>query len=166
MSDWVRVEKRKYPDQTHLTWEAVELGADEYGIWLFAPQGVRNNHSAPGIQLLPSARWWVAWWWADSSRWWCAADIATPPSLAKGVWSYDDLEIDVWGDEAGFRGVVDEDEFEQARQSVPFPALTAMSALASRDEVVALMNAGTEPFGTVGWEHLRSALGRFEGTMA
>jgi hypothetical protein len=106
------------------------------------------------------------WWWADSYRWWCATDIATPLSLANGEWPYDDLEIDVWDDEAGFRGVVDEDEFEQARLSVPFPASTTKSALASRDEVIPFMTAGTEPFGSVGWEQLRSAPQEFDGTMA
>jgi len=72
----------------------------------------------------------------------------------------------VWGDESGFRGVVDEDEFEQARLTVPFPASIAVSALASRDEVVALMTAGKEPFGALGWEQLRSALERFDGMLA
>ena len=132
VSKWVRVEKRKYPDNIHTSWEAIELGEDEYGTWLFAPKGVRNSHPASGIELLSLGRWWVAWWWADPSGWWCAVDVATPPSLTDDGWSYDDLEIDVWGDETGFEGVVDEDEFERARLAVPYPALIAESALASR----------------------------------
>jgi hypothetical protein len=161
MSKWVRVEKRKYPDLTHTTWDAIELGVDEYGTWLFAPQGLRNSHPSSGIQLLPLGRWWVAWWWADSSRWWCAADVAMPPSLTDDVWTYDDLEIDVWGDETGFSGVVDEDEFERSRLEVPYSAPIAESALASRDEIVALMSARAEPFGTLGWDKLRAALEQF-----
>jgi hypothetical protein len=155
------VEKRKYPNDAHLSWEAVEFGADEFGTWLFAPKGVRNSHGASGLQLLPHRRWWVAWWWADKSQWWCAADVATPPSLNDGVWSYDDPEVDVWGDESGFGGVVDEDEFEQARLAVPYSASIAESALATRDEVVALMTTRKEPFGSLGWDELGVALERF-----
>jgi hypothetical protein len=42
----------------------------------------------------------------------------TPPSNNDDAWSYDDLEIDVWGDEGGFRGVVDE-EVDQVRLALP-----------------------------------------------
>lgn len=60
MSKWVRVEKRKYPHQTHLSWEAIELEVGEHGTWVFALKVVRNNHPASGVQLLPASRWWVA----------------------------------------------------------------------------------------------------------
>jgi hypothetical protein len=164
VTKWVRVEKRKYPRQTHLSWEAIELEVDEHGTWFLAPKGVGNSHSASGVQLLPAGRWWVAWWWADANRWWCAADVATPPCKSHDAWSYDDLEIDVWGDEGGFRGVADEEEFEQVRSALPYPDEIAKSALASRDEIVTLMNDRAEPFGTLGWDKLRSALEAFGGS--
>src|SRR5437870_4836554 len=94
---WVRVEKRRYPSRPRGAWEALVLGEDEFGLWLFAPAGERNRHNMPGVQLLTGNRWWVAWWWDDPDHRWCAADVCTPVSSDDGTYSYDDLEIDVVG---------------------------------------------------------------------
>jgi hypothetical protein len=158
VDQWVRIEKRKYPDRLRSTWEAVPLGADELGSWFFAPAGIRNTHLVSGVQLLVPGTWWVAWWWAEPKGWWCAADVATPAVNGDGFWSYDDLEIDVWGNELGFQGVVDEDEFERVRLSLPYPDDIVTAALTSRDQIVALMQARQEPFGIAGWNKLRAAL--------
>src|ERR1700679_3814729 len=96
---WVRIEKRTYPHRLRSTWEAVPLGTDELGSWFFAPAGARNTNVVSGVQLLVPGAWWVAWWWAEPKGWWYAADVATPAVNADGIWSYDDLEIDVWGNE-------------------------------------------------------------------
>jgi hypothetical protein len=127
------------------------LDSDEFGMWFFAPAGIRNNNSVSGVQLLAPQHWWVTWWWADPKGWWCAADIATPALNVDGIWSYDDLEIDVWGNELGCKGVVDEDEFERVRVSLPYPDEVTAAALAARDEIVALMQNRSEPFASVGW---------------
>src|SRR5688500_12335667 len=121
MERWVTVEKRKYPGRVRGSWEARLVGEDDDGLWLFAEAGVRNRHTLSGVQLLARDAWWVAWWWADPMGWWCAADVATPACVVNGVWRYDDLEIDVVGNEDGFVHVVDEDEFEEARAAVPYP---------------------------------------------
>ena len=154
---WVRVEKRKYPSVVRGSWEARVIGEDEHGLWLFAEEGVRNRHKLTGIQLLPRQpdRWWVAWWWADPNGWWCAADICTPATYDGDRWHYDDLEIDVVGRESGFWQVVDEDEFEESVEAVPYPREIVIAALVARDEVVHLMREFREPFGSVAWDLLR-----------
>ncbi|WP_192751952.1 DUF402 domain-containing protein [Actinopolymorpha pittospori] len=42
----------------------------------------------------------------------------------EGAWSYDDLELDVVDNPGRFLEVVDEDEFEHARLSVPYPLIS------------------------------------------
>lgn len=152
---WVAVEKRKYPGRVRGSWEARAFAEDAHGLWLFAEAGVRNRHDLSGVQLLPADRWWVAWWWDDPEGWWCAADVATPARLVDGTWRYDDLEIDVVGNEGGFVMVVDEDEFEEAQATVPYPADVTAAALAARDELIIAMRDGIEPFGQLPWERLR-----------
>ncbi|WP_420481540.1 DUF402 domain-containing protein [Actinopolymorpha pittospori] len=52
-----------------------------------------------------------------------AADV-WPPMYQEGAWSYDDLELDVVDNPGRFLEVVDEDEFEHARLSVPYPLIS------------------------------------------
>lgn len=157
--EWVRVAKQKYPSRPRGKWEAKLIAKDQHGLWLFAPAGDRNRHNMSGVQLLSPSHWWVVWWWDDPKGWWTAADVATPARLVDDVWTYGDLEIDVVGNEQGFLEVVDEDEFETARVEIPYPDDVAAAALAARDEVVQRMRSHAEPFGTLGWNRLREALG-------
>ena len=149
---WVEVEKRKYPGRARPAGpiQAAVVAEDSHGTWLFAPAGERNRHPMTGLLLLPRQRWWVAWWWDDPVGPWCAADVATTPVWEDDGWRYDDLEIDVYRNAAGQVGVVDEDEFEQARTSVPYPEDVIQAALAARDELVRLMTEGMDPFGSLG----------------
>lgn len=154
MDRWVRVEKRRNPSRPRGAWEALVLGEDDLGLSLYAPAGVRNRHNMSGVQLLTCDKWWVAWWWDDPQGRWCAADVCTPVSIAPDRYSYDDLEIDVVGNEEGFLMVVDEDEFEEARASVPYPTNVADAALVARGELVHAMTERIEPFGDTGWRYL------------
>lgn len=154
---WIGVEKRRYPGRPRGAWEALVVGEDDLGLWLYAPAGVRNRHNMSGVQLLTRDKWWVAWWWDDPKGRWCAADVCTPVTIAAEAHSYDDLEIDVVGNEDGFLMVVDEDEFEEARASVPYPSSVAEAALAARDELVRAMTERIEPFGDRGWSYLAGA---------
>jgi hypothetical protein len=158
---WVQVEKRKCPGRPRPAgpMQGIVVSKDVHGTWLFAPAGERNTHLMTGLMLLPQGRWWVAWWWDDPAGRWCAADVATCPVWEDNGWRYDDLEIDVYRNADGQVGVVDEDEFEEARLRVPYPSRVTQAALAARDELVRLMTDGIEPFGAVGLARLAEQVG-------
>jgi protein associated with RNAse G/E len=56
--------------------------------------------------------------------------------------------------------VVDEDEFEEACRTVPYPPEIAAAALRSRDEVRDMLEQHAEPFHSVGWAYLNASLHR------
>lgn len=147
----VRVHKQKYPGRAHLVSDLVVLDEDERGVWLRPTGGDRV-----GVQLLPRDQWWVAWWWRgwqdDPERRWVAVDVCTPPVRDSAGWHYDDLEIDVVGNPAGFVTVVDEDEFELAREG--YPEQVAAAAMRTRDELRRMLDDRVEPFGVTGWQRL------------
>lgn len=155
----VRVCKQKYPARAHLASELEVVGTDNFGTWLYRPRDASLDRV--GIQLMPVHGWWTAWWWIgwehDPTRRWIAADICTPPMLDPDGWRYDDLEIDLVRLADGSVLVLDEDEFEAARRSVPYPPEIVAAALRARNEVQQMLHQDMEPFGSCGWKRLEAA---------
>lgn len=112
-------------------WSGYVLAPDVAGTWVFTPaQSTYTGHDGlrygscevgqdpPGngrdsLVLLPDDRWFVAHF-VHGSELLVHVDIATPPRLDGGIWTYDDLELDPYLTEAGDFGVDDRDEFDQA----------------------------------------------------
>jgi hypothetical protein len=52
-------------------WDALVLGTDQFGTWLFCSEGEVHRKAdggslvvpSDGVQLLPESGWWAAWWW-------------------------------------------------------------------------------------------------------
>lgn len=153
--------KQKYPSRPHLSGELEAWTADEFGTWLYRP-AIRPADRT-GVQLMPPDRWWTAWWWIgwrdEPARRWIAVDICTPPTLDTDGWRYDDLEIDLVLQADGSVLILDEDEFDAARQNVPYPPDIATAALRARDEVDRMLRERCEPFRSCGWQHLDRARG-------
>lgn len=127
----VTVTKRKRPQGTG-SWQAYELGSDPHGQWLFTPahstyrgtdgqsvdfcevaQAFPNGPGRDSVVLMPLDAWWTAAWTSGGPLR-CSADIATPPQLSDGAWSFEDLELDPFLTRDGTYEVEDEDEFADA----------------------------------------------------
>jgi predicted RNA-binding protein associated with RNAse of E/G family len=100
----------------------------------------------------------VAWWWDDPDGRWVGVDVCTPPRLARGTWTYEDLELDPVGNEAGFVRLVDEDEFEEARAKGWISSDEVDAALQATTEIETMMRTRVEPFGTLAWQRLQEAV--------
>lgn len=155
----IRVYKQKYPARKCLSSDLEVIGTDSFGTWLYRPRDASLDRV--GVQLMPHQGWWTAWWWIgwanDPSRRWIAVDICTPPTLSAEGWRYDDLEIDLVRLADGSILVLDEDEFEQARYSAPYPPEVVEAALRARHEVHTMLEGADEPFHSHGWRHLETA---------
>jgi uncharacterized protein DUF402 len=165
------IKKRKRPAATHV-WPVVELGEDYYGRWFFCPVGSTFRGEKNGVvgytqvaqgnrdtgrallTLIPPGGWWVASC-ADGE---VCAEICTPAELVDGVWTYIDLELDPYRDEAGGVRVDDWDEFEDACRLGFIPADEERAARSAADEVEDLLQRRVEPFDQVGVQRLADAV--------
>ncbi|MEV0311768.1 DUF402 domain-containing protein [Nonomuraea fuscirosea] len=144
-------------------WDALVLGADEFGTWLFSRAGEVHRKAdgaavvlpCDGVQLLPRTGWWAAWWWSDDH--WIGVDICTPPALGVSGWSYTDLELDLARFADGTVLLVDEEEFERTVRDCQVPQAFVAAARAEASGLRARLAAAGEPVVLAGWEWLKRA---------
>lgn len=150
--------KTKVNGQTRV-WQAYRLGADQFGVWLYAPAGTPNCNPSgeltselvmDGVQLIPVDAWWVAWWWADRS---ITIDVATPADVKADLVSYLDLELDLWARD-GDHGLVDQDEFETVRAAGMVTDEQDSQARSAVADLRRMLAGRDEPFGEIGWQWL------------
>lgn len=163
----VRVEMTKWGDQAHWAYDALYLGSDAHGDWLGLAAG--TTYSRPGkrfaipydhVGLVPAAvgrerPWHMAVFYTDGGPHWPAldgspvevyVDMTTPPVWDGTTVRAVDLDLDVV---RGFNGAVivdDEDEFEEHRVTLGYPADVVAGARASCEAVLAAVSARTAPY--------------------
>lgn len=159
----VRITSRKWDGSAHRDSGAFDLGRDEFGRWLWAPEGelVATPHgcwaSVGGLRLFPEggARWStfirVGDSLTDEDRH-LYVDITTPATSAAELIEFVDLDLDVQRVGTGPVRVLDRDEFEAHRRTMSYPDELATGALRSTDELAEWLNAEREPFDQV-WRH-------------
>jgi hypothetical protein len=149
-------------------WGSYLVDEDEHGRWFFTPERSRYRGTAAGnvaycytgqpdepglpvIHLVPAASWWFARWQGDH----VAIDLCTPAELVDGcIWSYDDLELDLFKFRDGRYGVVDEDEFEEAIAVGHIDEEEQRACLATADELHRRLADGDELFDELAWRKL------------
>ena len=165
----------KWGGGRHWEWIGTYLGSDEDGDWWFAPPGTRC--SRPGVDfceevgwvsLAPVDRAWVAGFYPSGKEISVYVDMATPAvwrRCAAGAsggpeWEVTmvDLDLDVVLTREGHLYVDDEDEFERHQVELGYPHEVVALAERARDEVLAAVGRGSEPWGSVGHERLRETL--------
>ena len=172
----VGVQKRKL-DGRWMRWRAYIADVDSRGTWLFTPQGsiVVGGRTevtawsyvgvpeAPGLDVLhlaPVADWWFAAWANDAVGRRLTIDLSRPPVHAEGVWTFEDLELDIWN-----RGrdvvIADQDEFEDACASGLIGPAERDSCLATTERLDDAVRGGSSPFDERTWERL-AKLGRLD----
>lgn len=171
--DTVHIQKRKRPEGL-MVWRAYVLGADDFGTWLFTPEGslVRGRRGGevassyvgvpenPGLHVLhlvPTNGWWFGTWAIDGVGRRISIDICTPPVYVDGEWHYDDLELDLY--RRGTRlGVFDEDEFEAACTAGHIGRDEAQACRESASALHDRLRDGDDLFDSVGWDRLQLAV--------
>ncbi len=155
---------------------ATVISTGPEGSWLFSPAGTVvsgpdgpvGTQPADGVQFFPahtlpeSGGWYVAWCRAVAaeptseywSRPWISVDIATP---SDGRFSFLDLELDLWCNDAG-AGVADQEDLDAAGQLDAREAATAR--LAAEELYQDLRDGCRNAFGGVGWALLEQTRGR------
>lgn len=147
----------KWDGSQHWTEELRWLGADQYGTWLAAAAGAVIRK--PGAQviskddrvaLVPHRGGFVATFHLPGA--WVALyiDMATQP-----LWHGDrvtavDFDLDVVRRWDGSIEVLDEDEFAEHQVRYNYPPEIIELAERSRDDIVAALRKGAEPFDSVG----------------
>lgn len=163
----VHVVMTKWGDRPHWEYTGTVLGEDEHGTWLGYPRGLlvaRPGYSfvteVESVALVPREGWFLARFHAPGI--WCDryVDISTPPVWDGATLRAVDLDLDVIrmapepppGGEDNQRppwGTVyvdDEDEFAEHRIAFGYPDDVVAAAEASRDAVLADMQAQVPPF--------------------
>jgi hypothetical protein len=153
-------------------WGSYPVGEDEHGRWFFTPEGSMYRGTATGkvaycyagqpdppgravIHLIPWSAWWFARWQGDH----VAIDLATPGTLVDGdVWSYDDLELDLYKFRDGRYGVIDEDEFEEAIEAGFIDEDERRTCLSTCDELHRRLADGDALFDDLGWRRLEECI--------
>src|SRR5262249_57594236 len=114
----------------------------------------------PVMHLLPRSTWWIATFspLAVGPRS-LNFDISTPPRLHGSVWSYVDLELDVWVDaRTGSVQVEDEDEFVAACTDGTISRPEPDAARLAADEIGTLVQRHKGEFGLTGAARLFEAV--------
>jgi uncharacterized protein len=148
----------------HYEFSMSRLAEDEHGVWLGAPTGTTIRR--PGAEFPASTEWvtcfprgagWTASFYPRDRHDIAAyVDITTPPSWSRDdrhgfdVVSMVDLDLDVVLLVNGELLIDDEDEFEEHRHSLAYPAEIVTLAKSTTSAVFDAVAAGDEPFRTVG----------------
>jgi len=171
----VRIVSRKWDGGAHRDNEADLLGDDEYGRWLWMPDGTAVDGpggvwlARAGLRLFPAgAPWWSAFFVpATTDRpQQLYVDITTPAVVDPYRITFVDLDLDVEIVGDGPPVVLDEDEFEAHRRQWHYPDPVVDNATRTAMEVRAVMAALAEPFDAVWRRWWATALERFpEGSV-
>jgi predicted RNA-binding protein associated with RNAse of E/G family len=164
----VTIERHKWPDLPHYEYDATHLGDDEHGSWFWAPPGnevrragevlFRTGHLS--LYLLPVGKPWLVWFGADPEfDFDIYVDVGTVPVRTPGRITIVDLDLDVVRRRTGEVDVLDEDELVLPTTRYGYPPELVTHARDVAAEVVALMEARVEPFGTHAAHWLREATG-------
>ncbi|MBA2608735.1 MAG: DUF402 domain-containing protein [Actinobacteria bacterium] len=149
------------------TWAGHVVSDDEFGLWVFSPNGTMvhtdndgvatiklfgNGHGPGVLCLLPSDEWWLGCWWTrEPGEPRLAIDACTPPVLIDGIWTWIDLELDVFRDSDGVAVIEDEDEFDDAVAAGHIPPDEQREALAITAAMERQLRERVPPFDETGW---------------
>lgn len=188
----VRMIKRKL-DGGEESWLAYHLGDDALGSWLFHPEGtlyagrwadgreiacysgVPEEPGCPILYFMPHEGGWVAQWRYTPWRG-VTVDLSRPVQRDGGVWSFLDLELDLWHtpDEAPDPsdprpqisrhgrtvGFADDDELEDAVAASLLDEDEASRTRAEAQQVAASMLHAVGPFASSTWERFDHAIAK------
>ncbi|ADB32798.1 protein of unknown function DUF402 [Kribbella flavida DSM 17836] len=152
----VRTLFRKYDGRPHRLVESLDLGEDEYGLWVGSTPGTKGQRADGSwvtidhtrVRLFPRGQWWSALFNDEPHPTEVYCDIAMPAEFGVGSVTTVDLDLDVRRLRDGTVLVMDEDEFLAHQVHYGYPPQVVATAQATCAWVVANITT-TEPFLTV-----------------
>jgi protein associated with RNAse G/E len=163
--DLVQIDFRKWGGARHWQFVMRRLGEDEHGLWLWSPPGtamqrghepVRSSRHT-NVKLIPADKWWTAIW-SHRGEAQLYVDVVTPARWSGNTVTMIDVDLDVvrWAD--GSVEVLDEDEFIEHQATLDYPPRLVDTARAVTARLALAVEAGHEPFGTVGEAWMKRAV--------
>ena len=141
-----------------------DLGEDEHGTWLWRPPGASMQKGKEpsivsgnlAVQLITRGTWWTAMF-SDEEAYALYVDITTPAEWHGDRVVMVDLDLDVVRSAGAEPEVHDEDEFAEHRVWLGYLPDVVEEAQAATAWVLKMLDAGEEPFSSVGWARLEAA---------
>lgn len=162
----------KWPDRRLGIARAMLLGEDQFGRWFGVVAGSpwwMADGSAAGIfltsfvKLIPQETYWsVCFNHVDPI---VDVDIVLPVEWHDEIIEEVDLELDVLQSADGSVWVKDRDEFERVRVLYNLPDAIVERAQTTCEEIRASVEAGDEPFASVGFAWLMRFLAEYDPTV-
>ncbi len=152
------VRKLKLPNATG-AWGAYVVAEDAYGTWFFTPaqspitwtnlEGKSAAWEFDVLCVIPPTEWYFALWWGGDHPYAVemSVDVAAPATRNANVWSWVDLEIDLFRLKDGTVGIEDEDEFEESLAAGYISETEKAQALRITPIIEQMLRDHTEPFG-------------------
>jgi hypothetical protein len=153
----IHVRSFKWPYRPTSVAVAHLLGEDEFGRWLGVSKGNSwwaVDHSESGVfgasfvKVIPPGTFWTACFNLGDPV--VDVDIVLPVQWADDALEEVDLELDVLRFNSGEVRVRDRDKFDEVRASWAMPGAVATQAEETCERIRHLIEAGAEPFGSVG----------------
>jgi hypothetical protein len=154
----VAVRFTKWGGGAHWEFPVTFLGDDDLGAWCVAPAGIWLERPGAAfasafawVLLFPRDRPWAASYY-DSPEQPIAVyvDVATPAVWDGPHVTMVDLDLDVIRTRDGAVLLDDEDEFDEHRVTLGYPADVVALARRTADELMTAAVTGHEPFGGAG----------------
>lgn len=168
----IHIRFSKWDETPHWAFDMERLGADDHGVWLWAPAGTELRRGVDKtiraergfVKVITPNRWWTAVWNVGPLKGDRSievyVDVITP-----AVWDGDtvrmvDLDLDVIRRSSGLVEIDDEDEFEEHRALFGYPDHVVDKARTEAARMAIAVEMRTEPFGSVGEQWLEVGRGR------
>lgn len=143
---------RKWDGSPHWVHDELLLGQDDCGIWIGQRTGMRSARpgrsfltESPNVTVLPPGAGWVATMFDDTQPAGTEVYVDIVADLDVDAMTAIDMDLDVVL-ERGRLWIDDEDEFEQHRVELGYPADVAARCQADADRVVTMIREATAPF--------------------
>jgi protein associated with RNAse G/E len=157
-SKTIRVIGHKYDGSPRDEWPAQLVEERGTQLCVYVPAGTeelvrghrRQVMEIPFTGLFWTDRWYNVWQLDQTEGVLFYANVATPCQFDGSVLRWVDLDIDIVCYADGSIVVKDEDEFEEHTLRFAYPEDVVERALAVRDELLSLANAGAFPFSQTG----------------
>lgn len=164
----VTIRKLKLPNATGV-WGAYVVAEDEYGTWFFTPaespiewtnlDGKSKAWEFDVLCLIPPSEWYFALWWGEHPyEVEVSVDVTALATREIDVWSWLDLEIDLFRLKDGTVGIEDEDEFEDSFAAGYISDAQRDESLRITPVIERMLRDHAEPFGAIGRSHLERAV--------
>ncbi len=151
----ITVQFLKNPDHLHWGFDAYWLGEDEYGSWMWLPEGSTRwkgteTHPPTGADAVfcaPYDGWWHLHYNGTATKFSHFVDITTTPRwVGRSRYEMVDLDLDVVVDQTGAIEVEDEDEFAEHQVIYSYSHDMIARALAETRFIVTALEQHAEPF--------------------